>query len=617
MCGMVGAVAERDVLGVLVEGLRRLEYRGYDSAGLAMLDADSRMVCRKRSGKVEQLEQCLREQPPSGHIGIAHTRWATHGAPETRNAHPHTSGDAVAIVHNGIVENFRELRDMLSKEGYQAASDTDSEVIAHLVHWHLGQCSDADRMLDAVRRSVAMLEGSYGLLALSAEEPGALVAARQGSPVVIGVGASERYLASDAMALHQLTDRFVYLEDGDVACIRLREHRVWDREGQTVQRPVHRVEHAGAGADKGHYSHFAEKEIFEQPDTARSALAGRIGRHGVYPEAFGVEAAGVLERVRAVTIVACGTSYHAGMIARYWIESLARLPCQVEIASEHRYRESVMAEDGLVVSVSQSGETADTLGALRELRRRDGRVPTLAICNQAHSAIVRESDMVLLTNAGLEVSVASTKAFTAQLVSLMLLALVLAGRGAWTGSGRGASSPGSPSCPGRSAKSLDMSADLRDWARSLQRSVGVLFIGRGVYYPIALEGALKMKEISYVHAEGHPAGELKHGPLALVHQDQPVIAIVPDNPLLEKLNSNLEEVIARKGQLFLLAETPTRSRNAPGCASWRCPRRPSRCSRRSCTTSPYSCSPTTWPCSRARTSTSRAPSQVGDRGVVA
>ena len=557
MCGMVGAVAERDVLGVLVEGLRRLEYRGYDSAGLAMLDADSRMVCRKRSGKVEQLEQCLREQPPSGHIGIAHTRWATHGAPETRNAHPHTSGDAVAIVHNGIVENFRELRDMLSKEGYQAASDTDSEVIAHLVHWHLGQCSDADRMLDAVRRSVAMLEGSYGLLALSAEEPGALVAARQGSPVVIGVGASERYLASDAMALHQLTDRFVYLEDGDVACIRLREHRVWDREGQTVQRPVHRVEHAGAGADKGHYSHFAEKEIFEQPDTARSALAGRIGRHGVYPEAFGVEAAGVLERVRAVTIVACGTSYHAGMIARYWIESLARLPCQVEIASEHRYRESVMAEDGLVVSVSQSGETADTLGALRELRRRDGRVPTLAICNQAHSAIVRESDMVLLTNAGLEVSVASTKAFTAQLVSLMLLALVLGRTRGLDREREGRIVAGLTELPGPIGQVLDMSADLRDWARLLQRSVGVLFIGRGVYYPIALEGALKMKEISYVHAEGHPAGELKHGPLALVHQDQPVIAIVPDNPLLEKLNSNLEEVIARKGQLFLLAETPT------------------------------------------------------------
>ena len=564
MCGMVGAVAERDVLGVLVEGLRRLEYRGYDSAGLAMLDADSRMVCRKRSGKVEQLEQCLREQPPSGHIGIAHTRWATHGAPETRNAHPHTSGDAVAIVHNGIVENFRELRDMLSKEGYQAASDTDSEVIAHLVHWHLGQCSGADRMLDAVRRSVAMLEGSYGLLALSAEEPGALVAARQGSPVVIGVGASERYLASDAMALHQLTDRFVYLEDGDVACIRLREHRVWDREGQTVQRPVHRVEHAGAGADKGHYSHFAEKEIFEQPDTARSALAGRIGRHGVYPEAFGVEAAGVLERVRAVTIVACGTSYHAGMIARYWIESLARLPCQVEIASEHRYRESVMAEDGLVVSVSQSGETADTLGALRELRRRDGRVPTLAICNQAHSAIVRESDMVLLTNAGLEVSVASTKAFTAQLVSLMLLALVLGRTRGLDREREGRIVAGLTELPGPIGQVLDMSADLRDWARSLQRSVGVLFIGRGVYYPIALEGALKMKEISYVHAEGHPAGELKHGPLALVHQDQPVIAIVPDNPLLEKLNSNLEEVIARKGQLFLLAETPTAFSQRPG-----------------------------------------------------
>ena len=557
MCGMVGAVAERDVLGVLVEGLRRLEYRGYDSAGLAMLDADSRMVCRKRSGKVEQLEQCLREQPPSGHIGIAHTRWATHGAPETRNAHPHTSGDAVAIVHNGIVENFRELRDMLAKEGYQAASDTDSEVIAHLVHWHLGQRSGADRMLDAVRRSVAMLEGSYGLIALSAEEPGALVAARQGSPVVIGVGASERYLASDAMALHQLTDRFVYLEDGDVACIRLREHRVWDREGQAVQRPVHRAEHAGAGADKGHYSHFAEKEIFEQPDTARSALAGRIGRHGVYPEAFGVEAAGVLERVRAVTIVACGTSYHAGMIARYWIESLARLPCQVEIASEHRYRESVIAEDGLVVSVSQSGETADTLGALRELRRRDGRVPTLAICNQAHSAIVRESDMVLLTNAGLEVSVASTKAFTAQLVSLMLLALVLGRTRGLDREREERMIAGLTELPGPIGQVLDMSDDLRDWARSLQRSVGVLFIGRGVYYPIALEGALKMKEISYVHAAGHPAGELKHGPLALVHQDQPVIAIVPDNPLLEKLNSNLEEVIARRGQLFLLAETPT------------------------------------------------------------
>ena len=557
MCGMMGAVAERDVLGILIAGLKRLEYRGYDSAGLAMLNGAARVVCRKQAGKVEQLERRLDEQPLSGRIGIAHTRWATHGAPEARNAHPHLSGDAVAIVHNGIVENFRELRERLEREGYEIASDTDSEVVAHWVHWQLGQCRGDDRLLEAVRRTVAAIEGSYGLIVLGADAPGQLIAARHGSPVVIGVGIGEHYLASDAMALQQVTDRFVYMEDGDIAQVDLRGHRVWDVDGREADRPVRRTDHAYTATAKGRYSHFAEKEIFEQPETVRSALQGRIGRAGAYAEAFGTRAPEILERVRALTIVACGTSYHAGLVARYWIEALARVPCQVEIASEYRYRDGVVAPDTLMVSVSQSGETADTLAALRDLKRRDASIPTLAICNQAHSAIVRESDLTLLINAGPEISVASTKAFTAQLASLMLLALVL---GRTRGLDRKIEErivAGLVSLPEPIGQTLALSGALRGWARSLMHCACVLFVGRGVYYPIALEGALKMKEISYVHAEGHPAGELKHGPLALVHRDQPVVAIVPDNPLLEKLNSNLEEIIAREGQLFLLAETPT------------------------------------------------------------
>ncbi|WP_374441313.1 glutamine--fructose-6-phosphate transaminase (isomerizing) [Pseudomonas panipatensis] len=561
MCGIVGAIAERNVTPILVEGLKRLEYRGYDSAGLALVDAAGHLQRRRRAGKVAGLEQSLAEQPLSGQLGIAHTRWATHGAPSEDNAHPHFSNGQLAVVHNGIIENHEELREYLKGLGYQFTSQTDTEVIVHLLHRRLSELGD---LTLALKATVKELHGAYGLAAISAAQPDRILAARSGSPLVVGLGLGENFLASDQLALRQVTDRFIYLEEGDIVELRRDSVRLWDAEGREVQREAVRHREGAEAADKGEYRHFMLKEIHEQPMVVQRTLEGRLGSQQVLVENFGPDAAALFAKVRNVQIVACGTSYHAGMVARYWLEELTGIPCQVEVASEFRYRKVAVQPDALFVTISQSGETADTLAALRNAKQL-GFLSTLAICNVATSSLVRESDMTLLTMAGPEIGVASTKAFTTQLVALMLLTLAIGQVQKRLGEGVEAELVAAlRRLPTHLEEALMMDKVVEKLSELFAEKHNTLFLGRGTQYPVAMEGALKLKEISYIHAEAYPAGELKHGPLALVDADMPVVTVAPNNELLEKLKSNLQEVRARGGELIVFAEADTGLGNGPG-----------------------------------------------------
>ena len=560
MCGIVGAVAERNITAILLEGLKRLEYRGYDSAGVAVFTNDEKLERTRRPGKVSELELALEAEPLVGRLGIAHTRWATHGAPCERNAHPHFSGD-LAVVHNGIIENHEALREQLKALGYVFTSDTDTEVIAHLLNHKLKDLHD---LTVALKATVKELHGAYGLAVISAHQPDRLVAARSGSPLVIGLGLGENFLASDQLALRQVTDRFMYLEEGDIAEICRDSVHIWDVSGQAVERETVQYRDGAEAADKGEFRHFMLKEIHEQPAVVQRTLEGRLSPNGVLVQAFGPKAAELFAKVRNVQIVACGTSYHAGMVARYWLEELAGIPCQVEVASEFRYRKVVVQPDTLFVTISQSGETADTLAALRNAKEL-GFLASLAICNVGISSLVRESDLTLLTQAGREIGVASTKAFTTQLVGLLLLTLSL-------GQVRGTLSKDVEATlveelrrlPARLGEALAMDSTVEKIAELFAEKNHTLFLGRGAQFPVAMEGALKLKEISYIHAEAYPAGELKHGPLALVDNDMPVVTVAPNNELLEKLKSNLQEVRARGGQLIVFADEQAGMTNGEG-----------------------------------------------------
>lgn len=560
MCGIVGAVAERNITAILVEGLKRLEYRGYDSAGVAVYTNDSKLERMRRPGKVSELELALAETPLVGRLGVAHTRWATHGAPCERNAHPHFSGD-LAVVHNGIIENHEALREQLKALGYVFSSDTDTEVIAHLLNHKLKDLND---LTVALKATVKELHGAYGLAVISALQPDRLVAARSGSPLVIGLGLGENFLASDQLALRQVTDRFMYLEEGDIAEIRRDSVQIWDVTGQAVERQTVQYTDGAEAADKGEFRHYMLKEIHEQPAVVQRTLEGRLSPNQVLVQAFGPQAADLFAKVRNVQIVACGTSYHAGMVARYWLEELAGIPCQVEVASEFRYRKVVVQPDTLFVTISQSGETADTLAALRNAKEL-GFLASLAICNVGISSLVRESDLTLLTQAGREIGVASTKAFTTQLVGLLLLTLSLGQvRGTMAKDVEATLVEELRRLPTRLGEALAMDSTVEKIAELFAEKNHTLFLGRGAQFPVAMEGALKLKEISYIHAEAYPAGELKHGPLALVDNDMPVVTVAPNNELLEKLKSNLQEVRARGGQLIVFADEKAGMTNGEG-----------------------------------------------------
>ena len=561
MCGIVGAIAERNVTPILVEGLKRLEYRGYDSAGVAVVDGSGALDRRRRAGKVSSLEQAIEEQPLLGRLGIAHTRWATHGAPTEANAHPHFSHGELAVVHNGIIENHETLREMLKARGYVFTSQTDTEVIVHLLHLRLSEMGD---LTVALKATVKELHGAYGLAVISAKQPDRILAARSGSPLVVGLGHGENFLASDQLALRQVTDRFIYLEEGDIAEIRRDSVQLWDVKGNPVQREAVRYHEGAEAADKGEYRHFMLKEIHEQPSVVQRTLEGRLGTEQVLVDNFGPQARELLAKVRNVQIVACGTSYHAGMVARYWLESLVGIPCQVEVASEFRYRKVAVHPDSLFVTISQSGETADTLAALRYAKEL-GFLSSLSICNVATSSLVRESDMTLLTNAGPEIGVASTKAFTTQLVALLLLTLGIGQVQKRLGEGVEAELVAElRRLPTRLEEALAMEKVVEKVSELFAEKHHTLFLGRGAQYPVAMEGALKLKEISYIHAEAYPAGELKHGPLALVDADMPVVTVAPNNELLEKLKSNLQEVRARGGELVVFAEGGSGIANGAG-----------------------------------------------------
>ena len=551
MCGIVGAVANRDVPAILIEGLQRLEYRGYDSAGIAVTANGSAAIERRRTvGRVNELAENLRAEPIHGSTGIAHTRWATHGPPAVENAHPHMSRGRICLVHNGIIENFEELRDELGDEGYEFESRTDSEVVAHLIERSLQEEED---LFEAVAKAVQHIDGAYALGVIAKDDPHRIVAARAGSPLVVGVGIGENFIASDALALRPVTDRFIYLEQGDLVDMTPESLNIWSAENRSVVRATVRVRHDGDAADKGGYRHYMEKEIHEQPQAIRDTLEGRLGRTCVLEQAFGIDAKKVLDDTKAVTIAACGTAYYAGCIARYWIEELAGIPCNVEIASEFRYRRFVTPAGGLFVTITQSGETADTLAA-HEIAKTAGFDHTLTICIVATSTQVRESEVAFPTQAGAEICVASTKAFTTQLVVLMLLAILLARRSGAAPEQERELVAALRDLPDVVEQTLALDTRIRRLAVQFMRRHHALFLGRGAHYPVALEGALKLKEISYIHAEGYPAGELKHGPLALVDEDMPVVAVAPGGELVRKVQSNLEEVRARGGQLYVFAD---------------------------------------------------------------
>ena len=550
MCGIVGAIADRNVVPILMEGLRRLEYRGYDSAGIAVLNGTAKLKRLRTVGKVKVLQDAIEADPTHGKVGIAHTRWATHGVPSERNAHPHISLGGLAIVHNGIIENHEELRDELKQAGYTFTSETDTEVIAHRVHFHLASQKD---LFKAVRATVAELEGAYALAVVSESEPERIILAREGCPVVVGLGVDENFVASDVSALLPVTRRFMFLEEGDVADIRRTSIKVLDKNGDTAERPIRESDLSADAAEKGQYRHFMLKEIHEQPRAVADTLAERVANGRLLEAAFGPAATEIFKRTEHVHIIACGTSYHSGVVARYFIEQLCKLPCTVEIASEYRYRNPVVPKNSLFVTISQSGETADTLAALR-LAKQAGYLSSLAICNVPESSLVRESELVMLTRAGPEIGVASTKAFTTQLTALSMLVIALAKHHTADAERERSLVQRLIEIPALIEKTLTLDSVIYDLAKRFADKQHALFLGRGALHPIAMEGALKLKEISYIHAEAYPAGELKHGPLALVDADMPVITVAPNNDLLEKLKSNLMEVRARGGELIVFAD---------------------------------------------------------------
>ncbi len=569
MCGIMGAASGRDISQVLLEGLRRLEYRGYDSAGIAVIDSAGRLKRLRILGKVQALADAMTETAITGHTGIAHTRWATHGKPSEENAHPHLSNGEVAVVHNGIIENYEALRTYLQDRGYEFTSETDTEVAAHLIHYHYQQDKS---LLRAVQATAAQMEGAFSLGVLHQNNPNELVAIRKGSPLVIGLGVGEQFIASDALALRSFAQSIIYLEEGDSACLTATELSIYDAQNQPVQRQAQPLKEDALAVSKSPYRHFMLKEIFEQGKVLADTLEGRTTSLEVLRASFGERAIALFTQTRHIHIVACGTSYHAGMIAKYWLESLTNRPTQVEIASEYRYRDVVVSPNTLFITISQSGETADTLAALYKAKTM-GYLASFAICNVASSSLVRESDAVFLTRAGVEIGVASTKAFTTQLAALLMLAAAL--------------------CPDERAK--EVLAELQQLPATCERVLNIntaiqslavrfvnkehaLFLGRGVQYPVALEGALKLKEISYIHAEAYPAGELKHGPLALVDSTMPVVAIAPNDELLDKLKSNLQEVSARGGELFVFVDDAENWQNngahlihVPTCGHWIAP----------------------------------------------
>ena len=562
MCGIVGAIAERNVSGILLEGLRRLEYRGYDSAGIALLnDSGGKIKDLKTVGQVKKLIKSASKTKLRGALGIAHTRWATHGKPTVSNAHPHNSQKQIAIVHNGIIENHEVLRDKLIEDGYVFKTQTDSETIAHLIH----RARDHGKrsLLEATKRTIKKLQGAYGICVIDNTEPDQIVVARSGSPLVIGVGIGENFVASDPLALGQVTDRFIYLEEGDVARITLNDIEVWHGT-RKVNRKVTKVQARSKDAEKGEFKHFMLKEIHEQPRAIKDTLDGRISDKKVFEQAFGVNASAVFDKAKNVQIVACGTSFHAGQVAKYWLESVARIPCQVDIASDYRYRDIIVRPDTLFVTISQSGETADTIAALRYAKKQKY-LASLAICNVATSSLVRESDFCVLTMAGQEIGVASTKAFTTQLVVLLLLSIVLARRTSLKASQEARLVKQIAKLPKLIEKTLTLSKEIKRISRQFSDKEHSLFLGRGIEYPIAKEGALKLKEISYIHAEAYPAGELKHGPLALVDSKMPVIAVAPNNDLLSKLKANLSEVSARGGKLYVFADESIKFESDRSC----------------------------------------------------
>lgn len=562
MCGIVGAIAERNVSGILLEGLKRLEYRGYDSAGLAILSGPSNKIVNvKAVGKVNKLVEAAGKTKTKGQLGIAHTRWATHGKTTVANAHPHTSGTDIAIVHNGIIENFEPLRDKLIKAGYKFKTQTDTETIAHLIHQERkkGKVS----LLDAVKKTVKKLHGAYGLCVIDRNLPDQIVVARSGSPLVIGIGIGENFVASDPLALGQVTDRFVYLEEGDIAQVGRESYEIW-HEGKKVNRKVTTIQSKAADAEKGEYQHFMLKEIYEQPQVLQDTLDGRISEGKVLEQAFGLKAKAIFDRVKNVQIVACGTSFHAGQVAKYWLETVAKLPCQIDIASDYRYRDIIVQPGTLLITVSQSGETADTLAALRFAKTKSY-IASLAICNVATSSLVRESDLCLLTMAGQEIGVASTKAFTTQLAVLLILSIVLGRRTGLSAKQESKLVKDLARLPSLIKETLKLSKEIKKVSKQFSDKHHSLFLGRGIQYPIAKEGALKLKEISYIHAEAYPAGELKHGPLALVDDQMPVVAVAPNNDLLGKLQANLSTVSARGGKLYVFADESIGYKSEKSC----------------------------------------------------
>ena len=558
MCGIVGAIARRNVVPILLEGLLRLEYRGYDSAGLVLVD-DGRLERMRSTGRVAELANISSELSSS--LGIAHTRWATHGVPSERNAHPHTSRDQIAVVHNGIIENYEELRIRLQAQGYEFTSDTDTEVIAHLIHSHYAR---GNSLLNATQAALAELVGAYAIGVVANDDPRHVVCARKGSPLLLGVGEGEHFIASDMSALLPVTRNVIYLEEGDVAEIGLDSYRIFNAKGEVVQRVVHVSELSNDSVELGEYQHYMQKEIHEQPQALADTLEAVCNSQTLVPGLFGAEAASVFEQMDSILILACGTSHHAGMVARYWLEEIAGIPCTVEIASEYRYRVSVPNPKALVIAISQSGETADTLAAMSHAKAQ-GQALTLSICNVPESALIRLAKLRFLTRAGPEIGVASTKAFTTQLAALFLLTLVLAKqRGRLSKEVEQQHLHALRHLPSATLAVLKLEPQIAQLALRFADKHHALFLGRGLHYPIALEGALKLKEISYIHAEAYPAGELKHGPLALVDKDMPVVAVAPNNALLEKLKSNLQEVRARGGELFVFADAGTHLQASDG-----------------------------------------------------
>lgn len=549
MCGIIGAVAQRDVVPILLEGLRRLEYRGYDSAGIAVLDADQFMQRCRSVGKVNDLIQSIATAPISGFTGIGHTRWATHGKPSEDNAHPLMSGEHLAIVHNGIIENHADKREFLLKAGYHFHSETDTEVVAHLIDYYQRQAKD---LLSAVQQAVKELEGAFALGIISLNDPGRLLAVRKGSPLVIGIGIGEHFIASDHLALLPVTQQLIYLEEGDIADLSIDSFKIWNKQGQAVQRAVHTSRLSQEGIERGEYRHFMLKEIFEQPVAISNTLQGRVGNN-VFTEIFGERAPELFAQIRAIQIAACGTSYYAGMVGKYWLEELAGIPTKVDIASEFRYQRQLVQPGTLFITLSQSGETADTLAALR-VAKAAGYTACLAICNVPESSLVRNSDLTFLTGAGPEIGVASTKAFTTQLTALLLLAIVFGRLNGLATETRESVIQRLHELPKRIEQVLTLETQVKQLATFFTHKHHAIYIGRGMLYPIALEGALKLKEISYIHAEAYPAGELKHGPLALIDQHMPVVALAPNDKLLDKIKSNLEEIRARGGELFVFTD---------------------------------------------------------------